>query len=89
MLGFPEGWTEGESRTARLRMLGNAVQVECAELVGRMLLEDALRFAGPGSGVAAATSRLDDSRLRVALTGGPSSSMAESGPLSIDTEEGL
>jgi site-specific DNA-cytosine methylase len=34
MLGFPNGWTEGVSRTQRLKMLGNAVQVECAELVG-------------------------------------------------------
>lgn len=25
MMGFPVGWTEGASRTARLRMLGNAV----------------------------------------------------------------
>ena len=37
MLGFPEGWTEGERRTERLRMLGNAVQVQCAELVGHVL----------------------------------------------------
>ena len=34
MLGFPDGWTAGVSRTARLRMLGNAVQIQCAELVG-------------------------------------------------------
>lgn len=33
-MGFPEGWTAGISRTARLKMLGNAVQVQCAELVG-------------------------------------------------------
>jgi site-specific DNA-cytosine methylase len=38
MLGFPEGWTEGETRTARLHMLGNAVQVQVAEFVGRALL---------------------------------------------------
>lgn len=36
-MGFPEGWTDGEKRTARLRMLGNAVQVQCGEVVGRML----------------------------------------------------
>jgi DNA (cytosine-5)-methyltransferase 1 len=39
MLGFPDAWTAGESRTARLRMLGNAVQVQVGELAGRMLLE--------------------------------------------------
>lgn len=39
MLGFPEGWTAGESRTAQLRMLGNAVQVQCGEEVGRILME--------------------------------------------------
>lgn len=38
MMGFPEGWTAGEKRTARLRMLGNAVQVQCGEVVGRLLL---------------------------------------------------
>ena len=39
MLGFPADWTAGESRTARLRMLGNAVQVQCGEEVGRILME--------------------------------------------------
>ena len=34
MMGFPDGWTEGVSRTQRLKMLGNAVQVQCGELVG-------------------------------------------------------
>lgn len=34
MMGFPGGWTEGVSRTQRLKMLGNAVQVQSAELVG-------------------------------------------------------
>ena len=37
MLGFPDGWTEGEARTTRLRMLGNAVQVQCGQLVGETL----------------------------------------------------
>lgn len=43
MMGFPEGWTEvdGVKRTARLRMLGNAVQVQVAEVVGHMLRETA------------------------------------------------
>lgn len=39
MLGFPHEWTAGETRRERLRMLGNAVQVQVAELAGRMLLE--------------------------------------------------
>ncbi len=34
MMGFPHGWTAGVSRTQRLKMLGNAVQVQCAEIVG-------------------------------------------------------
>jgi hypothetical protein len=34
MLGFPDGWTDGASRTQRLKMLGNAVQVQAGELVG-------------------------------------------------------
>lgn len=38
MLGFPDQWTDGVSRTARLKMLGNAVQVDCAELVGEAVL---------------------------------------------------
>jgi len=56
MLGFPDGWTEGESRTTRLRMLGNSVQVQCGELAGRILLG---RDTLPGSeidGAAAAAS---------------------------------
>lgn len=38
-MGFPDGWTDGEKRTARLRMLGNAVQVQVAEAVARVVLE--------------------------------------------------
>lgn len=34
MMGFPEGWTEPASRTQRLKMLGNAIQVQSAELIG-------------------------------------------------------
>jgi site-specific DNA-cytosine methylase len=36
MMGFPDGWTEGVKRSHRLRMLGNAVQVQCAEVVGQV-----------------------------------------------------
>ncbi len=39
MLGFPEGWTEGVSKTQRMKMLGNAVQVQCAQVVGNLLRE--------------------------------------------------
>ena len=39
MLGFPQGWTEGVSKTQRLKMLGNSVQVQCAEVVGNLLRE--------------------------------------------------
>lgn len=39
MLGFPAGWTDvpGVSRTARLRMLGNSVQVQCGYAVALTL----------------------------------------------------
>lgn len=37
-LGFPEGWTSGQSRTARYKQLGNAVAVPVAEWVGRRIL---------------------------------------------------
>jgi site-specific DNA-cytosine methylase len=45
MLGFPDRFTEvgAVTRTQRLRMLGNAVQVQAGELVGlavRTYLED-------------------------------------------------
>jgi DNA (cytosine-5)-methyltransferase 1 len=39
MLGFPNDWTEGVSRTQRLKMLGNSVQVQCAEVVANVLKE--------------------------------------------------
>lgn len=38
LMGFPDGWTEGAKRNERLKMLGNAVVPQCAEVVGRVLL---------------------------------------------------
>jgi site-specific DNA-cytosine methylase len=37
MMGFPIGWTEGESRTARLRMLGNAVVPQVARVAASVV----------------------------------------------------
>jgi len=39
MMGFPEGWTEGVSKTQRLKMLGNSVQVQCAQVAGNLIRE--------------------------------------------------
>lgn len=39
MMGFPPGWTAGVSRTARLRLVGNAVQPQVAEAAFRGLRE--------------------------------------------------
>jgi site-specific DNA-cytosine methylase len=37
LLGFPDGWTATlNGRGDRLKMLGNAVQVQCAEVIGRV-----------------------------------------------------
>lgn len=36
MMGFPHGWTATVSRTQRLRMLGNAVQVQVGEVAARV-----------------------------------------------------
>lgn len=37
MMGFPQGWTEGQSRTQRLKMLGNAVvPQQCAYAIDLM-----------------------------------------------------
>lgn len=45
MLGFPDGWVDvtGVSRTQQLRMLGNAVQVQCGTAVGRYILDQYAR----------------------------------------------
>lgn len=37
--GFPDGWTEGQSDTARYRMLGNAVAVPVIEWIAKRLVE--------------------------------------------------
>ena len=37
--GFPRGWTAGLSRSRRRRMVGNAVNVRCAEWIGWRILE--------------------------------------------------
>lgn len=36
--GFPRGWTAGLSRSRRRTMLGNAVNVRCAEWIGRRIM---------------------------------------------------
>lgn len=49
-MGFPAGWTaaHGVKRAKRLFMLGNAVQVQCAQLIAEWLLEiDDDLFAPP------------------------------------------
>ncbi len=37
--GFPDGWTEGQSDSARYRQLGNAVCVPVARWIGRRIME--------------------------------------------------
>lgn len=37
--GFPDGWTDGQSDSARYRQLGNAVTVNVAEWIGRRIVE--------------------------------------------------
>jgi DNA (cytosine-5)-methyltransferase 1 len=37
--GFPDGWTEGHSDSARYRQLGNAVAVPVAEWIGKRIME--------------------------------------------------
>lgn len=37
--GFPDGWTEGESDSARYRMLGNAVAVPVISWIAQRLVE--------------------------------------------------
>lgn len=51
-MGFPLGWTAGVSRTQRLKMLGNAVQVQCGEVVGALLMEMLLATSAAPEGAA-------------------------------------
>lgn len=37
--GFPDGWTEGQSDSARYRQMGNAVAVPCVEWIVQRLVE--------------------------------------------------
>jgi DNA (cytosine-5)-methyltransferase 1 len=37
--GFPDGWTAGQSDSARYRQLGNAVAVPCAKWIGNRIME--------------------------------------------------
>lgn len=37
MMGFPQDWTNGVSKTQRLKMLGNSVQVQCAYEVAKIV----------------------------------------------------
>lgn len=39
LMGFPDGWTEGGSDTARYRALGNSVAVPCVEWIMRRIVE--------------------------------------------------
>ena len=42
MMGAPEGWTDGMSRTQAIKGLGNGVVVHVAEVVGKWVLQDAI-----------------------------------------------
>lgn len=61
MLGYPADWfdIEGLSRTAKLRALGNSVQVQAAEEVGFWLIELVTREVLPVPTVESAA-RADD-----------------------------
>jgi DNA (cytosine-5)-methyltransferase 1 len=44
--GFPDGWTDGQSDSARYRQLGNAVAVPVVEWIGRRLTAMAMTLEG-------------------------------------------
>ena len=37
--GFPDGWTDGQSDSARYRQLGNAVAVPVVEWIGKRIVK--------------------------------------------------
>ena len=39
--GFPDGWTDGQTDSARYRQLGNAVWPQVAQWLGRRIMEPA------------------------------------------------
>jgi len=45
--GFPDGWTDGQSDSARYRQLGNAVAVPVVEWIGRRIVKAETRLTQP------------------------------------------
>lgn len=45
--GFPPGWTDGQSDSARYRQLGNAVTVPVIEWIGRRIMQVEREIAAP------------------------------------------
>lgn len=37
MMGYEIGWTAGNSKTQRLKQLGNSVVPQCVEMIGRLV----------------------------------------------------
>jgi DNA (cytosine-5)-methyltransferase 1 len=37
--GYPDGWTDGQTASARYRQLGNSVAVPCVEWIARRLVQ--------------------------------------------------
>ena len=37
--GYPDGWTDGQTASARYRQLGNSVAVPCVEWIARRLIK--------------------------------------------------
>lgn len=50
--GFPDGWTEGQSDSARYRQMGNAVAVPCVEWIVQRLVEVDRDQPSEGEGIA-------------------------------------
>ena len=45
--GFPDGWTDGQSDSARYRQLGNAVAVPVVEWIGKRIVKAKTRLTKP------------------------------------------